>query len=164
MNVLIFILTFRSVCRKWVQTFVKQVYSSTAIIFVQNFTSCSLMPGAINFLSLMSKQCILFKSGQKLNCQRSVFVKYFTRLVSARSILGSASLITFLLWSIGSRTTVRETNLRSSRLKWSQQAGKQEFYGQTPLYGPPPPPLKTDTSLLRTVCFAPGERKPLHLL
>ena len=119
------------------------MYSSTAIIFVQNFTSCSLMPGAINFLSLLSNQCILFKSRQKLNCQRSVFVKYFTRLVSARSILGSASLITFLLWSIGSRTTVRETNLRSSRLKWSQQAGKQEFYGQTPLYGPPPPLKRT---------------------
>ena len=103
------------------------------------------MPGAINFLSLMSKQCILFKSGQKLNCQRSVFVKYFTRLVSARSILGSASLITFLLWSIGSRTAVREANLRSSRLKWSQQAGKHEFYGQTPLTDPPPP--NTDSLL-----------------
>ena len=124
----------------------------------------SLMPGAINFLSLLSNQCKLFKSGQKLKCQRSVFVKYFTRLVSALSILGSASLITFLLWSIGSRTAVRETNLPSSRLKWSQQAGKHEFYGQTPLYGPPPPSLNTDTSLIRTVCFAPEERQPLHFL
>ena len=25
-------------------------------------------------------------------------------------------------------------------------------------------PLNTDTSLLRTVCFVPGERKPLHFL
>ena len=32
---------------------------------------------------------------------------------------------------------------------------------QSPLYGHP---LYTDTSLLRTVCFVPGERKPLHFL
>ena len=32
---------------------------------------------------------------------------------------------------------------------------------QTSLYGHP---LNTDTSLLRTVCFVPGERKPLHFL
>ena len=34
-------------------------------------------------------------------------------------------------------------------------------YSQTSLYGHP---LYTDTSLLRTVCFVPGERKPLHFL
>ena len=32
---------------------------------------------------------------------------------------------------------------------------------QTSLYGHP---LNTDTLLLRTVCFVPGERKPLHFL
>ena len=32
-------------------------------------------------------------------------------------------------------------------------------YSQTLLYGHL---LNTDTSLLRTVCFVPGERKPLH--
>ena len=118
------------------------MYSSTAIIFVQHFTSCSLMPGAISFLSLLSNQCNRGKSW--IVRERSVY-KYFTRLVSARSILESASLITFLLWSIGSRTAVREANLRSSRLKWSQQAGKHEFYGQTPLTDPPPP--NTDSLL-----------------
>ena len=34
-------------------------------------------------------------------------------------------------------------------------------YSETPLYGHS---LNTDTSLLRTVCFVPGERKPLHFL
>ena len=32
---------------------------------------------------------------------------------------------------------------------------------ETPVYGHP---LNTDTSLLWTVCFVPGERKPLHFL
>ena len=34
-------------------------------------------------------------------------------------------------------------------------------YSQSPLYGQP---LNKDTSLLQTVCFVPGERKPLHFL
>ena len=35
------------------------------------------------------------------------------------------------------------------------------IYSQTPLYGHP---LNMDSSLLRTVCFVPGIRKPLHFL
>ena len=42
---------------------------------------------------------------------------------------------------------------QNSRTKYSST------YNQTLLYGHP---LNTDTSLLRTVCFVPGERKPLH--
>ena len=34
-------------------------------------------------------------------------------------------------------------------------------YSQSLLYGHP---VDTGTSLLRTVCFAPGEKKPLHFL
>ena len=34
-------------------------------------------------------------------------------------------------------------------------------HSQTPLYGHP---LNMDTSLLRTVCFVPGERRSLHFL
>ena len=37
----------------------------------------------------------------------------------------------------------------------------QMKYSQTSLYGHP---LNTDSSLLWTVCFVPGERKPLHFL
>ena len=42
---------------------------------------------------------------------------------------------------------------QNSRTKYSST------YNQTLLYGHP---LNTDTSLLRTVYFVPGERKPLH--
>ena len=35
----------------------------------------------------------------EVSSERRVYHEYFTRLVSARSILGSDSLITFLLWS-----------------------------------------------------------------
>ena len=42
---------------------------------------------------------------------------------------------------------------QNSRTKYSST------YNQTLLYGHP---LNTDTSLLRTVCFVPGERKPLY--
>ena len=37
----------------------------------------------------------------------------------------------------------------------------QMKYSQTSLYGRP---LNTDSSLLRTVCFVPGEKKPLRFL
>ena len=38
---------------------------------------------------------------------------------------------------------------------------RENWYSQIPLYGHP---FKTDTSLLRTVCFVSGERKPVHFL
>ena len=38
---------------------------------------------------------------------------------------------------------------------------RPRLYRQSPLYWHP---LNTDTSLLRTVCFVPGERNPLRLL
>ena len=48
-------------------------------------------------------------------------------------------------------TAYKRTSLKPRERKCSQ----------TPLYGHP---LNTDTSLLRTVCFVPGERGPLHFL
>ena len=114
---------------------------------------------AIKLLSLLSNQFKLFKLGQKLKFQRSVFVKYFTRLVSALSILGSASLITFLLWSIGSITNRCSGNNPAFLAAEIEPTGRQGVqYGQTPLYGHR---LYTDTSLLRTVWFVPTGRKAL---
>ena len=42
----------------------------------------------------------------------------------------------------------------------SPPAKSQKYYIQTPLYGHP---INTDTSLLRTVRFAPGEKNPYIL-
>ena len=49
-------------------------------------------------------------------------------------------------------------SLRWELNSFSSKLVGENWYSHTPLYGHP---LKTDTSLLRTVCFVPGERKPL---
>ena len=52
--------------------------------------------------------------------------------------------------------------LTIKRFKLLYRGSFYTLYSQTPLqYGNP---LNTDVSLLRTVCFVPGERKPFHFL
>jgi len=48
-----------------------------------------------------------------------------------------------------------------SKEKLLERACYNFKYSQSPLYRQP---LNMDTSLLQTVCFVPGERKPLHFL
>ena len=86
-------------------------------------------------------------------------MKYFTRLVNARSILGSASLITFLLWSLGSitnRCSRNEPAFLAAENRANRQASSSTV--KLPLYGHR---LNTDTSLLRTVRYVPEGRKTL---
>ena len=59
----------------------------------------------------------------------------------------------FFIWPNLSHHDGDNREPQNSRTKYSST------YNQTLLYGHP---LNTDTSLLRTVCFVPGERKPLH--
>ena len=80
-----------------------------------------------------------------MNCPRSGFVKYFTRLGQCLIDLGSASLITFLLWSIGSITNRCWGNEAAFLAAEMEPTGRQGVqYGQTPIYGHR---LNMDTSL-----------------
>ena len=66
------------------------------------------------------------------------------------------------LWKVKSYRIFREFEFTS--LPAVRDPRKNIYYRPRNMSSPTNPALRTDTSLLRTVFFVPGETKPLHFI